>query len=96
MCRLGAISEKPANAAGRRGLSACAIHMCAEKVITSASSCWFPGGKIAGDRGQNPLVTRSLYRAYREVSWVSGNKNCALKVMGTFISMDGKHRLSRK
>lgn len=78
-----------------RGLSACAIHMSAEKVRTPTSSCWFPGGKIAGDRGEKPLVIMSLYREYKEVLWVSGNKNCPLEVMGTFMSMRGKYRLPR-
>lgn len=70
--------------------------MCAEKVITPTSSCRFPGGKIAGDGGEKPLVIPSLDRAYKEVLWVSGNKNHPLEVAGTFISVDGKYRLSRK
>lgn len=69
--------------------------MSAEKVRTPASSCWFPGGKITGAGGEKPLVILSLYRAYKEVLRVSGNKNCPLKVMGTFMSTRGKHRLTR-
>lgn len=56
------ISEKPANAAGRREGFLHVLFMCAEKVITPASSCPFPDGKIAGNGGETPLGIPSLYR----------------------------------
>lgn len=87
------ISENLPNAAGRRRFSACAIHMYEEKVITPAFPCHFPGGKRARERGEKPLVVLTLHRAYKDILWVNGNKNCLPKVMGMIISMDGKYRL---
>lgn len=74
------ISEKAANATGRRGLCACAVHLCDRgEVIAPASS----SREMSKDVGQKPSVTVGLYGACRALSWVSSSGKRPFRTVGT-------------
>lgn len=69
--------------AGKRAFCMCLSYVCRES-DNPASSHQLPGGKRAGEGREKTLVTLSLPRVGKEVSWVNDDKNCPLKIGGTF------------